>query len=100
MATIAHYGSIPFFYSPDGRLVAGHVDDAPNGRIAQARAEGLIGRKAVVISPHKSQPSTVAVLVGAVAFSRAMDGAQDIGKMTVLARYGETPDSLKGIVKW
>jgi hypothetical protein len=97
MTCATNYVSVPFFRSAGGGLVAGDSKDAPNVRIAEARAEGLVGRQAIVVNPRRSQPASVVVYIGAIAFARSADSqAQEMGEHTILARFGQTPESLAG----
>ena len=97
MTCAINYVSVPYFRAPGGRLVAGDIKDAPNSRIAECRAEGLVGRQALVVNLRQSQAASVVVYIGAVAYARAADSrAQIIGEHTILARFGQTPENVEG----
>jgi hypothetical protein len=98
MSGAMNYVSVPYFRTPSGGLVAGDVKNAPNSRIAEFRAEGLVGRQALVLNSRQSQAASVVVYIGAVAYARAADSrAQIIGEHTILARFGQRPENLEGI---
>ncbi len=97
MTRVTRYVSLPFFRSPSGGLVAGESNEAINLAIAHARAEGCVGRKVIVSSPHAAQPPTVVVYVGAIALSRTGDAETGgFDDPVILASLGETPEPLRG----
>lgn len=87
MPSITYYVVLPFIKNEEGDLYGIEAEEAPDAAKAKFRAYNLVG---------KARGDNA--VVGAIAFSRTGDLATgDFKDALVIARYGETPDTLEGI---
>ena len=98
MPRITRYLTLPFIRTLDGDLLAHSAIDMPNEPKAREMASTMVGRSATIA--RGTGPGFDAVTyVGAMALSRTVN--RDAGGFegaVVLARYGQTPANLSGIL--
>ena len=82
--SITYFVVLPFVRDSDGNLLAIEAEEAPSDGTARIRAQLRVGQRVGADE-----------VVGAIAFSRTGDPQfGDFADAIVLARYGETPDTM------